>query len=174
MVAVAVGSGNWEIQPILSGSMRPGFPVGGVVVVQRVPMSALRVRDVALFHPPGEPQITYVHRIISLRHSPQGLIVRTQGDDNVFPDPWTLHLRGQWAYQARFTVPLIGYAAVWDHSRSGHEDLLLGVGVLLVVVALVVIVSERRRRHGVPQGKDRVASSASRGPASEGGAGDPG
>jgi len=158
VVAVAVGSGAWEIQPILSGSMRPGFPVGGVVVVQRVPTSSLRVRDVALFHPPGEPQVTYVHRIISLRHSPQGLIIRTQGDDNVFPDPWTLHVRGRWAYQARFTLPLVGYAAVWDHSRSGHKDLLLGVGGLLVVGAFVVIAGESRRRRRIVEGTDDVAS----------------
>lgn len=171
VMAAAVGSGEWQVQPILSGSMRPGFPVGGVVFVQRVPLSSLRVRDVALFHPPGEPQITYVHRIISLERTPQGLDIRTQGDDNVFPDPWTLHLQGRWAYQARFTVPLVGYVAVWDHSPSGHKDLLLAVGACLVVLAIVAIIGERRRRRRVTTGDpvcDPSASDSAREPVAAG------
>lgn len=145
-VAVAVLSGGWQIRPILSGSMRPGFPIGGVVVTQRIPLLQLRLRDVAVFHPPGEPTIDYVHRVIFLRRTPHGLVVHTQGDDNLYPDPWTLHLGGQYAYVARFTLPLVGYAAVWAHSPEGRRTILLAAGLLALVL---VVAALREHRRGV-------------------------
>jgi signal peptidase I len=152
LLAVVIGTGNWEVQPILSGSMRPGFPVGGVVVAQRVPTSSLQVRDVILFHPPGEPTRTYVHRIISLKREGGTDVIRTKGDDNPVPDPWTLHLDGRWAYEARYTVPFVGYLAVWDHSGTGRQDLLLTAGALIVICGALVMGGEvlayrRRRAH---------------------------
>lgn len=165
VVVAAVTSGDWQVQPILSGSMRPGFPVGGVVAVQRVPASSLQVRDVVLFHPPGHPNDTYVHRIISMTKSPSGYIIKTQGDANQYPDPWTIRFKGKWAYEARFTLPLIGYAAVWDHSPSGHQDLFLAGSSLLVVVAGGVIVGELRRirRRKVAAGDKGAGSAADTG-----------
>lgn len=150
LMIVGVVSGGWEIQPILSGSMRPGFPVGGVVVVERMPISSLRPRDVVLFHPPTEPGVTYVHRIIWLKRTPSGTEIHTQGDDNAFPDPWTSVLKGKWAYQARFTVPLVGYAAVWDHSLAGRRYLLV-ITAVIAACAVGIGVAEvqgRRREAG--------------------------
>lgn len=145
LVITAVVSGEWQLQPILSGSMRPGLPVGGVVAVQRVPTSSLQVRDVVLFHPPGQPNDTYVHRIISMTKTPDGYVIRTQGDANRYPDPWTIRFRGPWAYEARFTVPLVGYAAVWYHSPAGRKALFLAGGSVIVLVAASVLVGELRR-----------------------------
>jgi signal peptidase I len=144
--AVAVGSGQWQVRPVLSGSMRPGFPVGGVVVTERVPLSSLRVGDVAVFHPPGSSSVTYVHRIISLKASRGGVVVRTKGDANLYPDPWALELHGKWAYQARFALPLLGYPAVWVHSPQGKTILVLVAGTLLVSCGALVVVDLRRKR----------------------------
>jgi len=153
LIVVGVASGGWEIQPILSGSMRPGFPVGGVVVVEREPISTLHVRDVVLFHPPTEPGVTYVHRIIWLKRTPLGTEIHTQGDDNAFPDPWTSVLEGKWAYQARFTVPIVGYAAVWDHSLAGKRYLLV-IAVLIAAVAIGLGVAEVQGRRHETDGED--------------------
>lgn len=151
LIAVAgfgyeVGSGRWTVQPILSGSMRPGLPIGGVAVVQRVPTKSLTVRDVVLFHPPGEANTTYVHRIISLTQTSQGVAFRTQGDANVYPDPWTIHFDGRWAYEVRFTLPLLGYLAVWDHSQAGHQEMILAIGALLILLAAAAVLKGRRGR----------------------------
>ncbi|MHB1510808.1 MAG: signal peptidase I [Acidimicrobiales bacterium] len=146
VTAVAVGTGGWQIRPILSGSMRPGFPIGGVVITERVPLSSLHVGDVAVFHPPNDPGITYVHRIISLAHTPTGIVVQTKGDDNLYPDPWKLHPRGRFAYVARFSLPLLGYPAVWVHSPVGRSYLLLAAGVFLFVLVVSLAVEVRRRR----------------------------
>ena len=154
IAAVGVWTGGWQIRPILSGSMRPGFPIGGVVVTERVPLSSLRVGDVAVFHPPNDPGVTYVHRIISLASTPSGMVVQTKGDDNLYPDPWKVHPLGRFAYIARFTLPLLGYPAVWVHSPAGRSDLLLAAGAFLLVLVVSLAVEVRRRRAasaGVPQ-----------------------
>lgn len=144
--AIGVGSGQWQVRPVLSGSMRPGLPIGGVVVTERVPLRSLRVGEVAVFHPPGSSSVTYVHRIISLRPSQGGVVVRTKGDANLYPDPWTLKLHGKWAYQARFALPLLGYPAVWVHSPEGKRILVLVAGTLLASWSALVALDLRRKR----------------------------
>lgn len=149
VAVVGVASGGWQVQPILSGSMRPGFPVGGVVVAERMPLSELHVRDVLIFHPPSEPSVYYVHRVISLRREGSTVDIRTQGDANLYPDPWTLRLHGRSVYVARFTLPLLGYAAVWVHSLTGRRTMLVVALVLVGALAgLFLHDGNRRRRAG--------------------------
>jgi len=53
--AFALVQGTWQVTPVLSGSMRPGFSVGGAVISQRVPVDSLHVRDVIIFSDPFKP-----------------------------------------------------------------------------------------------------------------------
>lgn len=133
---VAVLSGRYQLRPVLSGSMRPGLPVGGVVITERVPTSSLQVRDVVVFHSPDQPQDLIVHRIVSLTPGPSGPVVKTQGDANTAPDPWTVTLHGATAYRAVYALPLVGYVAVWAHGPSGRLALMV-TGLLLLLVATV-------------------------------------
>lgn len=146
---VAVGTGRYQIRPILSGSMRPGLPVGGVVIAKRVPISALEIRDVVVFHPPNEPNTFVVHRIISLEREAGEVRIQTQGDANDVPDAWTAVLRGRFAYRAVYTVPLVGYIAVWAHNPDGRRILLLA-GLLLLAVAGATAALQLRRRRTSP------------------------
>lgn len=144
LVGVLVLSGGWQIRPILSGSMKPGFSVGGVAITQRVPIGELKLREVAVFHPPSQPQVDYIHRIISLKRSATGLVIQTAGDNNTSPDPWTLYASGKYAYVVRFTLPLVGYAAIWVHSPGGREVILIGAG-LLALTLLISAFWDRRK-----------------------------
>ena len=146
-LVVLVSSGWWRMDPILSGSMRPAFPVGGVVVAERVPVSSIRVGDVVLFSPPWAAGETYVHRIIGVRRTKGATTIRTKGDANPVPDPAPIRLTGQSIYEARFVVPVLGYVAVWSHSPEGELEL---AGAALAG-ALVVAgwVGRQRRRGGV-------------------------
>jgi len=65
----SVLSSGWTVTPILSGSMRPGFPVGGVAVAERMRMDRLAGGDVILFQNPYQPSVEMVHRIIQLKES---------------------------------------------------------------------------------------------------------
>jgi signal peptidase I len=134
--AAAVISGHYQLRPVLSGSMRPGLPVGGIVITKRVPVASLQVRDVVVFHSPDQPQELIVHRIISLAPGASGPVVKTQGDDNSAPDPWTVTLQGETAYRAVYSLPLLGYVAVWAHGPSGRQTLMV-TGLLLLLATAV-------------------------------------
>lgn len=148
----ALASGRWQVQPILSGSMRPGFAVGGVVVAQHEPLRDLSVGSVIIVHPPDEPNVSIVHRVIRVvaRH-PDEALVQTKGDDNTSPDPFTATVHGPQVYVARFTLPFVGYPLVWAHSPNGRR-VLLGLAALLLVLAATASRRElgRRRRLHAP------------------------
>ena len=143
----AIVSGRFQVRPVLSGSMEPGFPVGGIVVTERVPISELQIRDVVVLHRPDRPDELIVHRIVALTPSANGPVVQTQGDANTIPDPWKVTLRGATAYRAVYTLPLIGYAAVWIHGQVGHTALLI-IGLLLVGFAVTGSLRHRSRHAG--------------------------
>ncbi len=143
LVTFSVLSGSWTIAPILSGSMRPGFPVGGVVVAERTPTSALAVGDVIIFQDPNVPSEQVVHRIVQLTFEQSGQpVLKTRGDANNVDDSWTITLQEQSVYVAQFTLPLLGYAAV---SANRGIYLMVGGVILLLVVASTVLSRERPR-----------------------------
>ena len=88
IAAVAVTSGHWQASPVLSGSMEPTIPTGGVVFTERVPVEDLAVGDIVMYQRPDQPDHQVVHRIIELEPSEQGPQLRTQGDANATADPW--------------------------------------------------------------------------------------
>jgi signal peptidase I, archaeal type len=141
IVTFSVLSGNWHIAPILSGSMQPGFPVGGVVAAERMPMSDLAVGDVAIFQSPYDSSEQVVHRIVELNPDSSGQpVVKTRGDANAADDPWTITLQGNTIYVARFTLPLLGYPAV---STNHGIDLMIGGLILLLVVVSTFLGHQR-------------------------------
>jgi signal peptidase I len=145
IASVALIRGTWILTPILSGSMRPGLPVGGLAISERVPVDHLAVRDVIVFREPINPTNQIVHRIVHLRTSKSGqILINTQGDANTVRDPWTLTIRGHYAYVVRWTVPLAGYLAVAYQNDRGF--VLFGVGVALVLVAVGIVLSSARSR----------------------------
>jgi signal peptidase I len=142
--SVALVNGSWEVNPILSGSMRPGLSVGGVVISERVPVSQLAVRDVIVFRAPNNPSTQIVHRIVKMTKDKSGqLLINTQGDANNVRDPWTLTITGDYVYRARWSLPLVGYVAVAYENNRGIA--LLGAGVVLIAIAATAVWKPRRR-----------------------------
>ena len=141
---LALVNGSWEVNPILSGSMRPGLSVGGVEISERVPVSQLAVRDVIVFREPNNPSTQIVHRIVKMTKDKSGqLLINTQGDANNVRDPWTLTIKGDYAYRARWSLPLVGYVAVAYENNRGIA--LLGAGVVLIAIAATAVWKPRRR-----------------------------
>jgi signal peptidase I len=142
--AWALAQGSWAVNPVLSGSMRPGFTVGGVVISQRIPVSQLAVRDVIVFHNPNKPSEEMVHRIVQMTKGPNGqLLIKTQGDANPVRDPWTLTVRGNSVYKVRWALPLLGYVAVAYDNNRGLA--LMIAGLILLAVAVQTLLMQRRR-----------------------------
>jgi signal peptidase I len=143
--AFSLVQGTWMATPVLSGSMRPGLSVGGVVVSQRVTVESLHVRDVIIFRDPYKPSEQIVHRIVKISKGPGGkLLFNTQGDANNVRDPWTLSIEGDSIYRARWSVPLVGYVAIAYQNHRGF--FLLGAGILLILIAITTFFEERQRR----------------------------
>jgi signal peptidase I len=149
IAAYALVQGTWMVSPILSGSMRPGLAVGGVVISQRVRVDSLAVRDVIVFADPYKPSEQIVHRIVRITKGPGGkLLFKTQGDANTVRDPWTMTIPGGYVYRARWSVPLLGYVANSYQNHRGY--FLMGAGIVLILIALSTVLgtrSRRRRRH---------------------------
>lgn len=142
-------TGRWHATPVLSGSMRPGFQPGDVVVTHRVPVSDLRVRDVIVFHPPNDAQGQTVHRIVKLKVKHGTTLVTTRGDANTVDDPAVTALKDASAYRVVRVVPLVGYPAVW--LSGGHHGLLvIGLGILLLVGAAAIVVRPEQAPPGRP------------------------
>jgi len=167
LCAVALVRGTWLVTPVLSGSMRPGFSVGGVVVCEQVPVRSLTVRDVIVFQEPGRPSTQVVHRIVKLSVNTAGQqLINTQGDANPVPDPWTLTIEGNDAYQARWAVPLIGYVAIFYQGHRGET--LLGAGIVALAVAASFGLSEhgpsKGRREGARHPREQGAAPVTESP----------
>jgi signal peptidase I len=140
------------VTPVLSGSMRPGLAVGGVVISQRVPVDSLAVRDVIVFSDPYKPSEQIVHRIVRITKNKSGqLQFNTQGDANTVRDPWTITIRGNDVYRVRWSVPLLGYVANSYQRHRGYY--LLGAGIVLILIAVTTVLgtSEGRRRRRAQQ-----------------------
>lgn len=144
-LAVAVLSGRLELLPVLSGSMAPTMPTGSLAVAVVAPIARLRVGTVAVFHPPGQRKIIYLHRVIWLAHHAGRVLVRTKGDANPVADPWTLVLRGHSIFIVRAAIPDAGWVALWVHSSQGRAVILLVAGLLAIGLVVWELVDRRRR-----------------------------
>src|ERR1019366_1101231 len=72
VASIALIQGTWQVNPVLTGSMRPGLSVGGVVISERIPVDKLVLRDVMVFASPDDPANLIVHRIVSLSNNKSG------------------------------------------------------------------------------------------------------
>jgi hypothetical protein len=84
----------------------------------------------------GRPVVA--HRVVSVRRTQQGVVVRTKGDANGAPDAWEVTMLGQ-AWRVRTNAEDLGY--VIEALRRPDVQRVLGrvVPVLLSVVWLTAI-----------------------------------
>ena len=116
---------------VLSGSMEPTYHVGSLIYVADVEPEKIQVGDPMTFRISGDTLVT--HRVIEKNEEEKNF--RTQGDANENPDGGTV------AYAAvvgkpLFTIPLLGYLAVYVGTRSGMIILGTVVAVVLILTFL--------------------------------------
>jgi signal peptidase len=136
---------------VLSGSMTPGLPVGGMIFTREVDPASVEVGDVITFqNSPDAPELV-THRVIAIDGSSGAPVFTTKGDANEDPDtdprPASA-VRGElW-----FSVPEVGRITSILHSPKG-------VGVLVVLVCGLIAVHPGKRsadddKPGTPPGDD--------------------
>jgi signal peptidase I len=146
VAALALVRGTWQVNSVVSASMRPGLSVGDMAISERVPVDQLALRDVIVFKNPDNSADLEVRRIVRLTKNRAGLLViKTQGDANNVEDPWTLTIRGDYAFEVRSSVPLIGYITIYYQDYIDVIVLVLGSVIVLLAIAVGVIYRRRKR-----------------------------
>lgn len=110
LLAIGVGprTGAYRTVTVLTGSMRPSMPPGSLLVVVPVDPSKLAVGDVVTFEAPTPEHQVVTHRIIEIVERGPHPVIRTQGDANPAPDPWSARLTASPAWRVVAAAPALG------------------------------------------------------------------
>ncbi|MBT2519623.1 signal peptidase I [Arthrobacter sp. ISL-28] len=98
--------------PVLTGSMRPAFVPGDLLITVPVAVGGLEPGQVAVFTPPGE-SAQYAHRITAVAGDPAHPVLTTKGDANPAPDRWRAKLNEDQVPVVVAVVPYVGNAVLW-------------------------------------------------------------
>ena len=138
LLALIPHIGLYRPETVLSGSMKPGFGPGDMVIVTPESARDVRVGQVISLHIPVGDHHVQTHRVVQVLRGGAHPVIRTKGDANNARDPWTARLDGSTAWQVRVVVPKLGWLIVW--LRSPWLRLL----TVFVAPALFVIIAIRR------------------------------
>jgi signal peptidase len=121
---------------VLSGSMRPTFSPGDMVIVVPEPVSAVRVGQVISYQVPVGIHQVETHRIVRILQSGAHPTIQTQGDANNALDPWTAKLEGNTAWRMVAVLPHLGYVVNALRSRALQ---ILAIFIVPALLALLVL-----------------------------------
>ncbi|GAA4026442.1 hypothetical protein GCM10023063_04100 [Arthrobacter methylotrophus] len=101
--------------PVLTGSMRPAYAPGDLLITAPADVSSLRPGQIAVFTPPGE-SVPFAHRITAIAGTSSKPILTTKGDANPAPDHWQAVLDQTQVPVVVAVVPSVGSALLWIES----------------------------------------------------------
>jgi signal peptidase len=110
--------GGYDPYAVRTGSMLPSYRPGDLVIDR--PTTRLLVGDVISFRSSSGPDAVVTHRIVEI----DGKAIRTQGDANTTPDPWTVAESDVLGRVVRH-VPHGGYALFYLKQPAGVASILL-------------------------------------------------
>ena len=122
------------LQPVLSGSMRPAFGPGALLVTRSIPTAHVRPGQVIVFRPPGEAS-AYAHRVQSVTGVAQHPVITTKGDANAAPDAWHAEVLGTHVPEVITSVPWLGRAFVAFHGQQFRLLIAAFAGIALAWTA---------------------------------------
>jgi signal peptidase I len=131
--AAAVFVLHLAIQPVLSGSMRPTFSPGALVITRSIPTSSIRPGDIILFIPPGDTS-QYAHRVTSVSGAADRPVITTKGDANPAPDGWHAQIVASSVPQVVGSIPGLGRIIVAVEQSGARLFLLAAAGLVFSVL----------------------------------------
>jgi signal peptidase len=138
-IALLPRLGLYRPVTVLSGSMRPTFSPGDMVIVVPEPVSAVRVGQVISYQVPVGIHQVETHRVVRILHGGAHPVVQTQGDANNWPDPWTAKLEGKTAWRMVAVIPNLGYVVNWLRGGSVRTAAIIVAPALLALLVLFEI-----------------------------------
>lgn len=138
LVPAALGLDHYVI---VSGSMTGTYDRGSVVFDEQVPVGALQRGDVITYNPPGMTAAEHgtgliTHRIFAIHRNHGREVLRTKGDANQAPDPWTFTLDQPRQAKVVGHVPYIGFALAALEIRWVRM-LVIGIPALLIAISVL-------------------------------------
>jgi signal peptidase len=133
---------------VLSGSMRPTFAPGDMVVLMPEPARDIRVGQLISYRIPVGDHHVQTHRVIAIVHGGAHPSVRTKGDANASADPWIARLNGTTAWRVRAVVPKLGWVVFWFRTPLVERLTLVLAPILLGLLALFRIWSGQSESEG--------------------------
>jgi len=137
-VLVAAHLQHVSLQPVLTGSMAPTFAAGDAVVVRDRPADDVRVGDVLVVVPPGQPD-AFAHRVVAVDTTAGRPVVRTKGDANAVQDDWVVALDEPTVREVQGHVPRLGSALLAVQSPRARGLLLALLGLTCLGAAVRVL-----------------------------------
>ena len=130
---------------VLTGSMRPTYPPGTLVVVRSVAPADVAIGDVVTYQlTAGEAEVV-THRVVAIGNDGQGeRSFQTQGDTNEAPDEeWVrpVQLKGELWY----AVPYLGHVNDLVNGRQRQMAVYVVASLLLCYAAFMFTGSVRDR-----------------------------
>lgn len=131
-LALVVLTLHLGFRPVLTGSMRPTYGPGALLVTRPVPVSSVRPGMIVVFTPPGE-QVQFAHRVATVTGSSSHPVITTKGDANPAPDPWHAELTSATVPEVVTSVPWVGRLLIG--MRGSVQLVLIVFGGLVAIVA---------------------------------------
>jgi len=109
---VFFSTGFFGVQPtvIYSGSMRPSFDAGDIVIISEVPIEEIQIGDIIQYKIENS-SIPVIHRVFEIQEEDNVKFFITKGDDNDEPDSNPVYAE-QIMGKAVFTVPKLGWIPI--------------------------------------------------------------
>ncbi len=127
---------------ILSGSMRPAYDVGDVVIDEEIAPLDARRGDIITFHDPDRGGVLVTHRVVRVRTDGAKVSVVTKGDANDADERWAVPADGSIG-RVRMHVPKVGWVVQWARGREGKLALIVFPALGLVVLELTGLIRLR-------------------------------
>ena len=163
-IGIGIGLNTYPESPlraVSSGSMRPTYNVGDLLVIQNIPSENLQVDDVIVFEV-STRSYDIVHRIIEIQYRSQDgkLYFRTKGDNNLSADYW----RGSECWNGMipqenvigkviFSLPLVGYISL--AVTGSPYGILIILGVILLIILISIPFGEIKK----PEDEEKITNS---------------
>jgi signal peptidase len=149
-VVVLPRAAGWTTLVVLSGSMEPAMPVGGLAFVRPVDAADIQPGDVVTFPRPDDPEGLVSHRVVAVSDQLGEPTLWTKGDANESFDTWAVPASDV-VGEVRFTIPYLGRVSRHMQTPGGYMSVLAIPAVLVILVETVNIArtlwGARSQRH---------------------------
>jgi signal peptidase len=144
LVALALASigprlGLYRFETVLSGSMRPAFAPGDLIIVSPEPTRNVRVGQVISYQIPVADHHVESHRVIRVAGSAEHPVIETRGDANPVADPWRARLTSATAWRLWMVIPKAGWLIIWLRQPTIQHLSMIIIPILLAVWWLIGI-----------------------------------